>query len=102
MVGLYHGVMNKELDLAVLSIANLLFATAGFAISGYRRAGGMWMHLVAVALGVWIAGLINVVTNIATINQWLTSIIAIVVFAALGGGIALAIKKFRGSRTPQV
>ena len=72
-----------------LAISNLVLTTAGFTLSGFRAPRGKrWPHLALVAVGVWIASLLNVFVFGVGAVQWLLSGPFIAICMGAGGGIA--------------
>lgn len=75
------------------ALSNIVFASAGFAYAAYKTSQNRWAHLVAVGGCVWVLGIINVIMKFASIQDWLLSIIPIIVFVAIGGGIGTLLAK---------
>jgi len=76
-----------------IAASNLLLGTVGFVISGCLAVGSRWHHLAYVGLGVWVAGLLNVLLFGFGIVQWFFSVIAVVLMMGLGGAISYAFKR---------
>jgi hypothetical protein len=70
------------------ALANLVFGSVGFTISGCMAKVGRWKHLFIVAIGVWIVGLINIIIAPINIMQWFFGFIFIVLIMAIGGGLS--------------
>jgi hypothetical protein len=76
-----------------LGASNLVLGTIGFILSGMRApAGNRWPHLLWVALGVWILGLINVLFGL-NIGAWIASAAGVAMTMGIGGAISMAIKR---------
>ncbi len=82
------------------ALSNIIFASAGFAYSAYKTTVNRWAHLVAVGGCVWALSLINVIMQYATIQDWLLSIIPIIVFIGIGGGIGTLLAKKKAPAAP--
>ena len=76
-----------------LAASNLLLGTVGFVISGSMAMGSRWRHLGYVGLGVWLAGLTNVLFFGVSIVYWPLSIIFVALAMALGGLISYVFKR---------
>jgi hypothetical protein len=76
-----------------LAALNLLLVTLGFVISGCLAIGNRWRHLAYVALGVWLAGSMNVVFYDSTIVEWLLGAPLVALMMGLGGAISYLFKK---------
>jgi hypothetical protein len=70
------------------ALANLIFGSVGFTISGCMAKIGRWKHLLVVAIGVWIVGLINIFIVPINLTQWFFGFIFIVFIMAIGGGLS--------------
>jgi hypothetical protein len=77
---------------AVLAMAagNLVFMIVGFTISGALARTRRFNHLLWVALGVWLASIINVLFFGATIIQWFMSVVVILALMGIGGLLSYA------------
>ena len=73
-------------------VSNTIFSIVGFIISGCLVGGRRWKHLFAVAIVVWLTGLINLLFGV-TFIQWLFGIVALLIFMAIGGGISYLFRK---------
>jgi hypothetical protein len=71
--------------LAAIAIGNIIFSIVGFTISGALARTNRFKHLVQVALGVWLLGLINIFLVGTTIKAWALSVIFIVIAMGIGG-----------------
>jgi hypothetical protein len=78
-----------------IALANIVFSIVGFAISGCLAHEPRWRHLVHVAIGVWLASLINVMFFGATILNWVTSSLLIVILMGIGGGVSYVFRPAR-------
>lgn len=76
-----------------LSISNSLFLTLGFTISGCLAIGNRGRHLAFVGAIVWAASIFNVIFFGFPIVMWMASIVAVAIFALIGGGISLLFKR---------
>ena len=79
---------SEEELLGAAALANIVFGTVGFVISGARVPSGRWKHLFAVAIGLWLAGILNVVLGIVDGGSWFISVFLILLMMAIGGGIS--------------
>jgi len=79
--------------LYAIVVSNLLLGTLGFVISGCLAPPNRWRHLLLVAFGVWLTGLINVVIAHVSIGQWVGSLLAVALMAGVGGAISYVFKK---------
>jgi FtsH-binding integral membrane protein len=80
------------LIMEALFVSNTIFSILGFTISGCLVGGRRWKHLLVVALLVWLTGLINLFFGV-TFIEWLFSIVALLVFMAIGGGLSYLFRK---------
>ena len=76
-----------------IAASNLLLGTVGFVISGCLAVGSRWRHLAYVGLGVWLAGLMNVLLFGFSIAQWFFGIIGVALMMGLGGAISYVFKR---------
>jgi hypothetical protein len=76
-----------------LSLSNSLFLVIGFIISGSLAVGNRWRHLAIVAAITWAVSIFNVIFFGFPIIMWMASVIAVAIFALIGGGISLLFKK---------
>ena len=83
---------NTPLYIYSLAISNSLFLTIGFTISGCLAVGNRWRHLAIVAAIVWAVSIFSVIFFGLTFIQWAASVVAIAIFALIGGGISLLFK----------
>jgi len=74
-------------------VANLVLTTVGFVISGCLAVGSRWRHLAYVGLGVWLAGLMNVLFFGVSIVYWPFSIIFVALTMRLGGAMSYVFKR---------
>ena len=84
---------NSPLYIYSLAVSNSLFLTIGFTISGCLAVGNRWRHLAIVAAIVWVVSIFNVIFFGLTFIQWAASVVAIAIFALIGGGISLLFKR---------
>jgi hypothetical protein len=75
-----------------LALSNSLFCIIGFTISGCLAVGNRWRHLAIVAAIVWAVSIFNVIFFGVTIIQWAASVIAVAIFALIGGGLSFLFK----------
>lgn len=87
------GAPTSSRGMLALAASNLLLGTVGFVISGCLAVGSRWRHLGYVGLGVWLAGLMNVLFFGVGIVQWFFSIIAVALMMGVGGAISYVFKK---------
>ena len=83
---------SSRLYIYSLSISNSLFLTLGFTISGCLAIGNRWRHLAFVGAIVWAVSIFNVIFFGFPIVMWMASIVAVAIFALIGGGISLLFK----------
>lgn len=95
IVGFVGSFMGAATPIYALAISNLIAASAGFAYSAYKVHEKRWAHLGAVALILWLMSLINPIFGFSTFGEWILSLIAIVIFMAVGGGVGTLIAKYR-------
>jgi len=95
VAGVATGGPQRDAQRFMLAIAasNLLLGTVGFTIAGCLAPHGRWRHLCVVAVGVWIAGLINVAFFGVTILQWIGSLIFVAVITGVGGALSHVFKR---------
>ena len=86
------GSLNSQRGMLAIIASNLLLGTIGFIISGCLASGNRWRHLVYVAVGVWLAGLMNLFFGI-NIIQWLFSVIFIALMMGLGGALSYIFRR---------
>ena len=84
----------QQVQLAIAA-SNLFFGTVGFTIAGCLAPPGRWQHLGMVAIGAWLAGLINVAFFGLSIPLWIGGIIAIAIIMGIGGALSYLFKKDR-------
>ncbi len=93
IVGLASTDHSSRLYILSLSLANSLLCIIGFAISGCLAVGNRWLHLAFVGSIVWTASIFNVIFFDFPIVLWMASVIAVAIFALIGGGISLLFKQ---------
>lgn len=77
----------------LLAALNLLMTTLGFFISGLRAPrGNRWPHLLWVALGTWLTGLVNVALGVHP-AVWALGVIFIAAAMSIGGAISMAVRR---------
>jgi len=84
---------NSPLYIYSLALSNGLLLTIGFTISGCLAVENRWRHLAFVGAIVWLVSIFNVIFFGLTFIQWAASVIAIAIFALIGGGISLLFKR---------
>lgn len=84
---------SSRLYIYSLSISNSLFLTLGFTISGCLAVGNRWRHLAFVGALVWAVSIFNVILFGFPIIMWMASVVAVAIFALIGGGISLLFKQ---------
>jgi hypothetical protein len=92
VIGL-SGARHGQQYLLAIAAGNLLFMVIGFTISGALAKTARFKHLIQVALGVWLLGLLNLVIGSATIAQWAIGIVFILVAMGIGGGLSFLFVK---------
>ena len=75
-----------------LALSNMLLGTIAFCISGCMTQEARWKHLAIVATFCWLTSILNVIVGFLTIEAWILSIVWILVWAGLGGGLSFIIK----------
>lgn len=93
LVGFVGGFFGSAPSMYALAISNLIAASAGFAYSAYKVREKRWAHLGTVALVLWLMSFINPIFGFSTFGEWILSLIAIILFMAIGGGIGALIAK---------
>jgi flagellar basal body-associated protein FliL len=93
LVGFASTDHSSRLYILSLSLANSLFCIIGFTISGCLAVGNRWRHLAFVGAIVWAASIFNVIFFGFPIVMWMASIVAVAIFALIGGGISLLFKR---------
>jgi len=90
LAGFVVGVTGVGGDRYILGIAlaNLIFGTVGFCISGCLAKSNRWKHLSIVAVFVWLVGFINVIIIPVTIVSWFSGIIFIFIMMGIGGSLS--------------
>jgi hypothetical protein len=96
--GLITGLTTFEVEgvrTAIITIAatNLLSMLVGSTIAGYLTAERRWTHLGALALLLWLSGLLNVMLLGSTVADWMGSAPFILIALVLGGSIATLLAK---------
>ncbi len=94
MVGASSALKDRDSTQSMLlvGIANFVLGTIGFTLSGVMAPrGNRWLHLLWVALGAWLTGLVNVVTGLPLI-QWAAGIVVVLAMMALGGVASMGFK----------
>jgi hypothetical protein len=76
-----------------VAASNFLLGTVAFAIVGCLAPPERWRHLGFVAIGAWLASLINVVFFGVTVPQWIFGAIFMAVLMGFGGAISYVFKK---------
>jgi hypothetical protein len=93
IVGFASTEHNTPLYIYSLALSNSLFCIIGFTISGCLAVGNRWRHLVFVAAIVWAVSIFNVIFFGLTIIQWAASVVAVAIFALIGGGVSMLFKR---------
>ena len=76
-----------------LAVSSLVMASLGFFVSGLRAPpGNRWPHLLWVALGVWLTGLVNVLFGVS-IAAWAVSILFVAAAMGIGGAISAGVRR---------
>lgn len=73
--------------------SNLLLGTLGFIISGCLTPHNRWRHLVCVAIGAWLVGIINVLYFGFSVGFWIGGIIVIAAMMGIGGALSFAFRR---------
>jgi len=93
IVGMLTADANLEDMFIMVGLSNLVLGTIGFVISGIKTTSNRWQHLFAVAVGVWLFSLINVLLGIGSLSTWMIAAILILAMMTIGGAVASAIKR---------
>ncbi len=88
VVGFTASLTGAETNITAIALSNIVFGTVGFTISGCIVKLNRFKHLSQVALGVWLLSLINVAFGLVDIQQWLASILSVLLMMGLGGGLS--------------
>ena len=88
VVGFTTSMVGAEVNVAAIALSNIVFGTVGFTISGCIVKINRFKHLYQVALGVWLLSLINVAFGLVDIQQWLVSILSVLLMMGMGGGLS--------------
>ena len=88
VVGFTTSLMGAEVNILAIALSNIIFGTVGFTISGCIVKTNRFKHLYQVALGVWLLSLINVAFGMVDIQQWLVSILSVLLMMGMGGGLS--------------
>ncbi len=92
----------RENLLVGYAVANIIFGTVGFTISGCMAKVGRWKHLFVVAVGVWLVSLVNIFIGPISIADWLFGLVFIVFMMAVGGGLScLFVRTPKGSESTE-
>ena len=78
--------------ITALALSNMLLGTIAFCISGCMIQNARWKHLAIVATFCWLTSLVNVIVEFMTIADWISSIVWILIWAGLGGGLSFIVK----------
>lgn len=82
-----------ETPIMAIAVSNFLLGTVGFIISGCLATGNRWRHLAYVALGAWLASIINVLFFGFPIQQWMLSAFFMALIMGVGGGLSFIFKR---------
>jgi len=93
-----HG--RGALPMPMVAVSNVLLTLLGFVVAGALTRELRGRHLLAVAVLVWLIGIVNVPLLGITIAQWVASALAIFVAYLLGGAIASALFRPHPARGP--
>jgi len=74
--------------MGAIVVSNLVFGVIGFTISGCLVRVERFKHLTIVAVGVWLAGLVNVVFMGFPIGQWVAGIFLAFLMMGIGGAVS--------------
>ena len=88
VVGFTTSLTGAEVNILAVALSNIVFGTVGFTISGCIVKTSRFRHLFQVALGVWLLSLINVALGLVDIQQWLVSILSVLLMMGMGGGLS--------------
>jgi FtsH-binding integral membrane protein len=97
VVGFTTSMAGAEVNVVAIALSNIVFGTVGFTISGCIVKSNRFKHLYQVALGVWLLSLINVAFGVVDIQQWLVSILSVLLMMGMGGGLS-----YLFVRTPKI
>ncbi|WP_076789663.1 DUF4339 domain-containing protein [Chlorobium sp. KB01] len=94
-VGLASGRADMSSPGFVLGLAasNTLLGSVGFIIVGCLAKGNRWRHLLHVAVGVWLVGLLNVMIGMISFGEWFFSVFFVALIMGVGGGLSFAFKR---------
>jgi len=97
LIGHFHvGIPTEQ---RALGLANVLIFITGFAISGALAREGRWRHVLVVALGLWLTGVVNAVRLPSAFVPWLLSWIPMTICMGLGVGLSyLFVRPTRGAQ----
>ena len=84
---------NSRLYFYALALSNSVFCIIGFTISGCLAVGNRWRHLACVAAIAWTISIYNVIFFDMSTIKWAATAIFIAIFALIGGGVSLLLKK---------
>ncbi len=88
VVGFTSSLTGGEVNVLAIALSNIIFGTVGFTISGCIVKINRFRHLYQVALGVWLLSLVNVALGLVDIQQWLVSILSVLLMMGMGGGLS--------------
>ncbi|MGH7260808.1 MAG: hypothetical protein ACREI9_09025 [Nitrospiraceae bacterium] len=88
VVGFTSSLTGAEVNILAIALSNIVFGTVGFTISGCIVKINRFKHLYRVALGVWLLSLMNVAFGMVDIQQWLVSILSVLLMMGMGGGLS--------------
>jgi hypothetical protein len=84
-----HG--QGALPMPMVAASNVALTVVGFVVAGALTRELRGRHLLAVAVLVWLIGIVNVPLLGITLAQWAASALAVLVAYLLGGAIASAL-----------
>jgi hypothetical protein len=93
LIGIGAGTDDIGRLILLIALFNILALIVGFTISAALIDGERWQHIGAVAVGVWLFGLVNVFVEYVDILTWLSSALIIAICAAVGGLLSYIFKR---------
>jgi hypothetical protein len=93
LVGFVVGLFGASPDPVAIAVSNLFLGVVAFTISGRLARGNRWLHLLVMAIGVWLLSLTTVLLPSLRLGSmslvwWIISVIPISLAASLGGGLS--------------
>jgi len=87
----------SQVPLEILGISNMLMGVIAFCFCGCLTPTNRWKHLLYVAIGAWLASIVNIfIREDITLITWAAGIFILLVMMLVGGGLS-----FIFVRTPE-